>query len=84
MTTQKWPLISGADGVHIGQDDGAIEAVRKLLGEGMIIGRSTHSISQAKQALEDEADYIGLALFPRTPTKKGRPAIGLDEFLDGG
>ena len=69
----------GADGVHIGQDDGAIADVRKIVGEEMIIGRSTHSLSQAKQALEDRADYIGFGpLFP-TPTKKGRPAIGLEE-----
>lgn len=69
----------GADGVHIGQDDGEISNVREFVGEKMIIGRSTHSFSQAKQALVDEADYIGFGpLFP-TPTKKGRPAIGLEE-----
>ena len=69
----------GADGVHIGQDDGTIADVRKIVGAEMIIGRSTHSLSQAKQALADQADYIGFGpLFP-TPTKKGRPAIGLDE-----
>ncbi len=68
-----------ADGVHIGQDDGSIADVRKLVGEKMIIGRSTHSLAQAKQALADHADYIGFGpLFP-TPTKAGRPAIGLDE-----
>jgi len=72
----------GADGVHIGQDDGAIADVRKIVGKGMLIGRSTHSLAQAKQALEDGADYIGFGpLFP-TPTKAGRPAIGLDEVLE--
>lgn len=69
----------GADGVHIGQDDGAIADVRKIVGEEMYIGRSTHSLAQAKQALKDGADYIGFGpLFP-TPTKAGRTAIGLDE-----
>jgi len=69
----------GADAVHIGQDDGDIAGVRKMIGEEMLIGRSTHSLSQAKQALEDGADYIGFGpLFP-TPTKAGRPAIGLEE-----
>ena len=53
----------GADGVHIGQDDGTIADVRKLVGEEMIIGRSTHSLPQARQALEDEADYIGFGPF---------------------
>jgi len=71
----------GADGVHIGQDDGAISEVRRIVGDEIIIGRSTHSLAQAKQALEDGADYIGFGpLFP-TPTKAGRPAIGLEEIL---
>ena len=72
----------GADGVHIGQDDGSICDVRSRIAEGMIIGRSTHSLAQAKQALADGADYIGFGpLFP-TPTKAGRPAIGLDDIAE--
>lgn len=72
----------GADGVHIGQDDGSIYDVRSRIAEGMIIGRSTHSLAQAKQALADGADYIGFGpLFP-TPTKAGRPAIGLDDIAE--
>ncbi|MFK7851910.1 MAG: thiamine phosphate synthase [Akkermansiaceae bacterium] len=70
----------GADGVHIGQGDGAMSDVRKRVGPEMIIGRSTHSLEQARQALADGADYIGFGpLFP-TPTKAGRPAIGLEEI----
>ncbi len=69
----------GADGVHIGQDDGAIHDVRRRIGDEMLIGRSTHSLEQARQAMADGADYIGFGpLFP-TPTKAGRPAIGLEE-----
>ena len=69
----------GADGVHIGQDDGSIYDVRSSIGEDMLIGRSTHSLEQAHQAMADGADYIGFGpLFP-TPTKAGRPAIGLEE-----
>lgn len=79
------PLLAvelGADGVHIGQDDGAIADVRKIVGDEMIIGRSTHSLAQAKQALADGADYIGFGpLFP-TPTKEGRPAIGLNDVRE--
>ena len=72
----------GADGVHIGQDDGAIAEVRSLVGKEMIIGRSTHSLAQARQALKDGADYIGFGpLFP-TPTKQGRPAIGLGDIAE--
>lgn len=69
----------GADGVHIGQDDGSIYEVRSSIGEDMLIGRSTHSLEQARQAMADGADYIGFGpLFP-TPTKAGRPAIGLED-----
>lgn len=69
-----------ADGVHIGQDDGAVSDVRSRIGSDMIIGRSTHSLAQAKQALADGADYIGFGpLFP-TPTKAGRSAIGLEDI----
>jgi thiamine-phosphate pyrophosphorylase len=72
----------GADGVHIGQDDGSIYDVRSRIGPDMIIGRSTHSLAQAKQAHADGADYIGFGpLFP-TPTKAGRPAIGLLDIAE--
>lgn len=70
----------GADGVHIGQDDGALAPVRELLGPGKIIGRSTHSPAQARAALGEGFDYIGFGpLFP-TPTKLGRPGIGLADL----
>ena len=70
----------GADGVHIGQDDGALAPVRALLGPGKIIGRSTHSPDQARAALAEGFDYIGFGpLFP-TPTKPGRPAVGLADL----
>ncbi|WP_193213737.1 thiamine phosphate synthase [Luteolibacter marinus] len=70
----------GADGVHIGQDDGALAPVREVMGPGKIIGRSTHSPMQARAALEEGFDYIGFGpLFP-TPTKLGRPGIGLSDI----
>ncbi|MES2438584.1 MAG: thiamine phosphate synthase [Verrucomicrobiota bacterium] len=68
-----------ADGVHIGQDDGPLADARTIVGSGKIIGRSTHSVDQARAALAEGFDYIGFGpLFP-TPTKAGRPAIGLEE-----
>lgn len=67
----------GADGVHLGQDDGPLAAARLVMGPEKIIGRSTHSLEQARGALAEGFDYIGYGpLFP-TPTKAGRPAIGL-------
>jgi thiamine-phosphate pyrophosphorylase len=68
------------DGVHIGQDDGPLAAARKIMGPGKLIGRSTHSLEQARAALAEGFDYIGFGpLFP-TPTKLGRPGIGLQDI----
>ena len=68
-----------ADGLHIGQDDGSLESVRQVVGEHMLVGRSTHSIIQARAALDEGFDYIGFGpLFP-TPTKQGRPGIGIEQ-----
>ena len=70
----------GADGVHLGQDDGTLAAARLIIGPDRIIGRSTHSLDQARTALAEGFDYIGFGpLFP-TPTKAGRPAIGLQDI----
>ncbi len=70
----------GADGVHIGQDDGPLAVARSIMGPGKLIGRSTHSLDQARAALAEGFDYIGFGpLFP-TPTKAGRPGIGLEEI----
>lgn len=68
---------SGADGVHIGQDDGDPAAARLRLPRGALIGRSTHSIEQARAAHADGADYIGVGPVYATPTKPGRAAVGL-------
>jgi thiamine-phosphate pyrophosphorylase len=97
----------GADGVHIGQDDGTLEDARRAFERGMrnaecraedsggsssvphsalrtprspLVGRSTHSLDQARAALAEGFDYIGFGpLFP-TPTKLGRPGIGLENI----
>lgn len=70
----------GADGVHIGQDDGSLVEVRKIVGNQMLVGRSTHSPEQAMAAKKEGFDYIGFGpLFP-TPTKKGRAGIGLENI----
>jgi thiamine-phosphate pyrophosphorylase len=69
-----------AEGIHIGQDDGSLRSVREIVGETMWVGRSTHSPTQAQSALEEGFDYIGFGpLFP-TPTKLGRPGIGLENI----
>ena len=68
-----------APAVHVGQDAGDLQSIRRLVGPDMLIGRSTHSIEQATRAKEEGADYIGFGpLFP-TATKPGRPAVGLQD-----
>jgi thiamine-phosphate pyrophosphorylase len=62
-------IIAGADGVHIGQEDLPARAVRKLLGQKRIVGVSAHTLEQAKQAVLDGADYVGVGPFFRSATK---------------
>lgn len=66
----------GADGVHLGEDDMPVAVARQLWPEGLI-GRSTHSAAQARAARDDGADYLGVGPVHATPTKPGRPAVGL-------
>lgn len=71
-----------ADGVHIGQEDLPIEKVRELVGDEMIIGLSTHTPSQAREAAAKGADYIGVGpLFPTFTKKDVCEPVGL-EYLD--
>ncbi len=65
-------------GVHIGQADGPIEQARRRLGALKIIGRSNHSLEQIKKSVDEGADYVSIGPVYDTPTKAGRPAVGLD------
>jgi thiamine-phosphate pyrophosphorylase len=67
-----------ADGVHVGQDDASAEEARELLGPDAIIGLSTHSEEQIAAAAERPVDYISVGPIWETPTKAGRPAVGLE------
>lgn len=66
-----------ADGVHLGQEDGSLGAARQLLGDDKIIGRSTHSLKQAREAQREGADYIGVGPVFSTPTKSDYEPVGL-------
>jgi thiamine-phosphate pyrophosphorylase len=65
-----------ADGVHLGQDDTAPFVARMILGPAPLIGLSTHTPDQVDAA--DDVDYIGVGPIHPTPTKPGRPPVGLD------
>ena len=71
---------AGADGAHIGQDDGPLAAARAKAGPGKIIGRSTHSVAQALAARDEGADYLGFGPLFATPTKPDYAPIGLDDI----
>jgi len=63
-------LMTQADGVHIGQTDYPVEAVRALTGDDFIIGISTHAPEEALRAQDSGADYIGVGPIYKTNTKK--------------
>lgn len=77
----------GADGVHVGQDDEGITSVREKMGD-KIVGVSTHTIEEARFAITNGADYLGVGpIFP-TSTKKDTKAVqgtkGLRHFREAG
>ncbi|MCL6612127.1 MAG: thiamine phosphate synthase [Peptococcaceae bacterium] len=75
-------MLVGADGVHLGQEDLPPDRVRELVGDGMIIGLSTHSPAQAYEAAKAGVDYIGVGPIFATSTKKDVcDPVGL-EYLD--
>lgn len=69
---------AGAAGVHVGQDDTPVDEARTVAGAGAIVGLSTHSIAQVDDARTRDVDYFAVGPVHATPTKLGRPAIGLD------
>lgn len=75
------PLVArevGADGVHVGQDDMPVAEVRELVGPDMLIGLSTHAPQEIDAVDAGLVDYIGVGPIHETPTKPGRPAVGLE------
>lgn len=72
-------LACGADGLHVGQKDLPMEAIRRLLvGQALFVGRSTHSLREALQAEREGVDYIGVGPIFETPTKPTYRPVGLE------
>ena len=67
-----------ADGVHVGQDDVAVADARELLGADAIVGLSTHSEEQIAASAAAPVDYVSVGPVWETPTKEGRPGVGLE------
>ena len=71
-------LAAGADVLHLGQADLPVPFGRRVVGPGMVIGRSTHSVAEAEAAaVEEGVGYFAVGPCWPTPTKPGRPAPGL-------
>lgn len=70
--------ICDADGVHVGQDDVGAEQAREAMGPEAIVGLSTHSEEQIAASAGRPVDYISVGPIWETPTKAGRPGVGLE------
>jgi thiamine-phosphate pyrophosphorylase len=76
-------IATGADGVHLGQDDLPVEQVRRLQASPLIIGKSTHSLEQLNSACGEYPTYVSLGPIFSTVTKPAVEAVGLDYVREG-
>ena len=75
-------LEAGADGVHVGIEDAPVSEIRRLAGEGFIIGATAKTVAQAQKAQAEGADYLGIgAVFP-SPTKTKAIRITGEQFRE--
>ena len=73
--------LAGAGGVHVGQEDLAVEEARRICGPSSWVGVSTHNLEQLREAAGTSADYIAVGpLFPTTTKANPDPVVGI-EFL---
>jgi thiamine-phosphate pyrophosphorylase len=73
--------LSGASGVHVGQDDLRLEAARSVIGSGKLVGVSTHNLEQFQQAATSSADYIAVGPVFSTATKANPDPVVGTEFI---
>jgi thiamine-phosphate pyrophosphorylase len=75
--------LAGAAGVHLGQEDLPVEAARRILGSGALIGLSTHNFEQALRSEELPLDYIAVGPIFATATKENAdPVLGLEKLRE--
>lgn len=76
-------LALSADGVHLGQDDMPPDEARKILGKDAIIGYSTHSVEQVREALNLNIDYIAFGpIFPTQTKDDPDEVVGLEKLRE--
>jgi thiamine-phosphate pyrophosphorylase len=71
-------VLSEADGVHVGQEDLSVDQARRIIGPEQLVGVSTHTIDQARQAVLDGADYLGVGPTFASQTKQFESFAGLE------
>lgn len=70
-----------ADGVHLGQEDMPVDAARRILGDDVVIGLSTHNLEQVHQAVRLPIDYLAFGpIFPTTSKRNPDPVAGLNQL----
>ena len=69
--------LSGAHGVHLGQEDASTESAQALLGPDLVVGRSASTTEEAREAVQEGADYLGVGTVYATPTKPDATVMGL-------
>jgi thiamine-phosphate pyrophosphorylase len=76
-------LLSGADGVHVGDDDLPVAEARRLVGEGLLVGRTCRSAEEARAAIAAGADHVGFGpIFPSRTKPLALPPRGLEALRD--
>jgi thiamine-phosphate pyrophosphorylase len=76
-------LLSGADGVHVGQDDLPVELARRTLAAGQRVGLSTHTRAQFEEAEASSADYVAFGpIFPTGSKERPDPVVGLEKLRE--
>ena len=74
-------MLSGASGVHVGQEDLSVEAARSVIGSGKLVGVSTHNLEQFQQAAKSSTDYIAVGPVFSTATKANPDPVVGTEFI---
>ncbi|MHB8792355.1 MAG: thiamine phosphate synthase [Thermoleophilia bacterium] len=73
-------MASKAEGLHVGPDDISVPSARRMLGNSLIIGKSTSKHDEAIKAEQESASYVGVGPIFATASKPGKPAVGVQQI----
>ncbi len=73
----------GADGVHVGENDEPVSAIKNSYKNSLLVGYSSHSTAEAQRAVRDGADYVAIgAVFPTKTKGPSHPVVGLAKLSE--